>query len=198
MDPENPGHSVSDERRLSTRFALPLCHVLPLPNTQRSSAAKTQRRSPPGTDFSSCSRYLGELKRWSMVIYGTAEQPYTARRRRARSAETPMDSDLTEEYSGESSARLFLQLRPLTEQPNTFSLSTKFRCKKLYQRSEGLRPCCPNCSLTLFYFVIYLFISVPFQDPATQSAVTMVARGPAPSSVSRVCTFFSSSRTTQG
>uniref|UniRef100_A0A3Q3MRR5 Proprotein convertase subtilisin/kexin type 5a n=1 Tax=Mastacembelus armatus TaxID=205130 RepID=A0A3Q3MRR5_9TELE len=43
---------------------------------------------------------LGVLKEWSLVIYGTAEQPYRVRRERARSAEMPMDSDLTEEYSG--------------------------------------------------------------------------------------------------
>ncbi|XP_067430805.1 proprotein convertase subtilisin/kexin type 5 [Thunnus thynnus] len=43
---------------------------------------------------------LGMLKEWSLVIYGTAEQPYPVHRERARSAEMPMDSDLTEEYSG--------------------------------------------------------------------------------------------------
>lgn len=42
------------------------------------------------------------LKEWSLVIYGTAEQPYPRHRERARSAEMPMDGDLTEEYSGES------------------------------------------------------------------------------------------------
>lgn len=41
-------------------------------------------------------------------------------------------------------------------------------------------------------------VFLPFQDPATQNAATMVVRGPARSTVSRVCTFFSSSRTTQG
>uniref|UniRef100_A0A8P4K715 Proprotein convertase subtilisin/kexin type 5a n=1 Tax=Dicentrarchus labrax TaxID=13489 RepID=A0A8P4K715_DICLA len=43
---------------------------------------------------------LGMLQDWSLVIYGTAEQPYPVHRERARSAEMPMDSDLTEEYSG--------------------------------------------------------------------------------------------------
>ncbi|XP_029024628.1 proprotein convertase subtilisin/kexin type 5 [Betta splendens] len=43
---------------------------------------------------------LGVLKEWSLVIYGTAEQPYPAHRERVRSAEMPMDSDLTEEYNG--------------------------------------------------------------------------------------------------
>ncbi|XP_029372303.1 proprotein convertase subtilisin/kexin type 5 [Echeneis naucrates] len=43
---------------------------------------------------------LGMLKEWSLVIYGTAEQPYPAHRERARSAEFLMDSDLAEEYSG--------------------------------------------------------------------------------------------------
>ncbi|KAM7368833.1 hypothetical protein PAMP_013140 [Pampus punctatissimus] len=42
----------------------------------------------------------GMLKEWSLVIYGTAEQPYPVHRERARSAEMPMDSELTEEYSG--------------------------------------------------------------------------------------------------
>nr|XP_019937280.1 PREDICTED: proprotein convertase subtilisin/kexin type 5-like [Paralichthys olivaceus] len=43
---------------------------------------------------------LGMLKEWSLLIYGTAEQPYPAHRERARSAEMLTDSDLTEEYSG--------------------------------------------------------------------------------------------------
>uniref|UniRef100_A0A3Q1CSD4 Proprotein convertase subtilisin/kexin type 5a n=1 Tax=Amphiprion ocellaris TaxID=80972 RepID=A0A3Q1CSD4_AMPOC len=43
---------------------------------------------------------LGVLKTWSLVIYGTAEQPYPVHRERARSAEIPMDGDLTEEYRG--------------------------------------------------------------------------------------------------
>ncbi|XP_013861969.1 proprotein convertase subtilisin/kexin type 5 [Austrofundulus limnaeus] len=42
----------------------------------------------------------GMLKRWSLVIYGTAEQPYHMRRQRPRSAELSEDSDLTEAYSG--------------------------------------------------------------------------------------------------
>ncbi|XP_044031068.1 proprotein convertase subtilisin/kexin type 5 [Siniperca chuatsi] len=43
---------------------------------------------------------LGTLKEWSLVIYGTTEQLYPMHHARARSAEIPMDSDLTEEYSG--------------------------------------------------------------------------------------------------
>ncbi|XP_068561703.1 proprotein convertase subtilisin/kexin type 5 [Cebidichthys violaceus] len=44
---------------------------------------------------------LGTLKEWSLLIYGTAGQPYPSRHeRRARSADTPMDGDLAEEYSG--------------------------------------------------------------------------------------------------
>ncbi|XP_028273367.1 proprotein convertase subtilisin/kexin type 5 [Parambassis ranga] len=42
----------------------------------------------------------GTLQKWSLVIYGTAEQPYPVHRERARSAEVPSDSDLTDEYSG--------------------------------------------------------------------------------------------------
>ncbi|KAM4719585.1 proprotein convertase subtilisin/kexin type 5 [Anableps anableps] len=43
---------------------------------------------------------LGMLKKWSLVIYGTAEQPYPMHHQRARSAELSMDSDLTEGYDG--------------------------------------------------------------------------------------------------
>ncbi|XP_014834699.1 PREDICTED: proprotein convertase subtilisin/kexin type 5-like [Poecilia mexicana] len=43
---------------------------------------------------------LGILKKWSLVIYGTAEQPYHVRRRRVRSAEPSVDSDLAEGYDG--------------------------------------------------------------------------------------------------
>ncbi|KAM9307095.1 proprotein convertase subtilisin/kexin type 5 [Pholidichthys leucotaenia] len=43
---------------------------------------------------------LGRLKKWSLVIYGTSEQPYPVRHMRARSAEIPEDGDLAEEYSG--------------------------------------------------------------------------------------------------
>lgn len=49
---------------------------------------------------------IGMLQEWSLVIYGTAERPSPAHRVRARSAEMPMDSDLTEEYSGESRIKL--------------------------------------------------------------------------------------------
>lgn len=52
--------------------------------------------------------FTGTLKQWALVIYGTAEHPYPVRRLLARSAEMPMDSDLTEEYSGESRAQLVL------------------------------------------------------------------------------------------
>lgn len=67
--------------------------------------------------------FIGTLKEWSLVIYGTAEQPYPMHRERARSAEMPTDSDLTEEYSGESCTQLvlscpFFKLRPLTQQLN--------------------------------------------------------------------------------
>lgn len=54
--------------------------------------------------------FLGTLKEWSLVIYGTAEQPYRAHRERVRSADMPMDSDLTEEYSGESRTGIKLSL----------------------------------------------------------------------------------------
>lgn len=43
------------------------------------------------------------------MIYGTAEQPYPAHRQRVRSAEMPMDNDLTEEYNGESCAQCYDQ-----------------------------------------------------------------------------------------
>nr|XP_029512291.1 proprotein convertase subtilisin/kexin type 5-like [Oncorhynchus nerka] len=43
----------------------------------------------------------GELREWSLVLYGTSEQPYSMRREQARSAELPTDGDdLTEEYNG--------------------------------------------------------------------------------------------------
>lgn len=55
-------------------------------------------------------RVTGALKEWSLVIYGTAEPPYRVHHERARSAEMPVDNDLTEEYSGESPlCLLFLQ-----------------------------------------------------------------------------------------
>uniref|UniRef100_A0A668VT01 P/Homo B domain-containing protein n=1 Tax=Oreochromis aureus TaxID=47969 RepID=A0A668VT01_OREAU len=62
---------------------------------------------------------LGVLEKWSLVIYGTAERPYPAHRERARSAEIPTDSDLSEEYNGESytlhldSTKLSLVLSPI-------------------------------------------------------------------------------------
>ncbi|XP_076014522.1 proprotein convertase subtilisin/kexin type 5 [Genypterus blacodes] len=51
----------------------------------------TQRRnhSEPGT-----------LKKWSLVIYGTAEQPYPLHREQARSAEMLLPDDVAEEYAG--------------------------------------------------------------------------------------------------
>ncbi|XP_037547912.1 proprotein convertase subtilisin/kexin type 5 [Nematolebias whitei] len=42
----------------------------------------------------------GMLKKWSLVIYGTAEQPYHMHRQRPRSAEFSEDTDLTEAYNG--------------------------------------------------------------------------------------------------
>lgn len=48
------------------------------------------------------------LKEWSLVIYGTSEQPRLAHRERARSAEMPVDMDFSEEYSGESSLTIVL------------------------------------------------------------------------------------------
>lgn len=55
------------------------------------------------------------------MIYGTAERPYPAHRERARSAEIPTDSDLSEEYNGESytlhldSTKLSLVLSPASQ-----------------------------------------------------------------------------------
>ncbi|XP_035996608.1 proprotein convertase subtilisin/kexin type 5 [Fundulus heteroclitus] len=43
---------------------------------------------------------LGMLKKWSLVIYGTAEQPYPMHHQRARSAELSVDSDLIEGDDG--------------------------------------------------------------------------------------------------
>lgn len=51
--------------------------------------------------LSSC--FSGTLKECSLLIYGTAGRPYPRHGERgARSAEMLMDSDLIEEYSGES------------------------------------------------------------------------------------------------
>ena len=47
------------------------------------------------------------LKKWSLVIYGTAEQPYPVHHQRARSAEIPIDEDLTESYNGETNTLIF-------------------------------------------------------------------------------------------
>lgn len=64
----------------------------------------------------------GVLEKWSLVIYGTAEQPYPAHRERARSAEIPADSDLSEEYSGESyTLRLDSIKLPLVLSPSSQS-----------------------------------------------------------------------------
>lgn len=46
--------------------------------------------------------FTGMLKKWSLVIYGTAEQPYHMHRQRPRSAEFSEDTDLTEAYNGDS------------------------------------------------------------------------------------------------
>ncbi|KAK1884381.1 Proprotein convertase subtilisin/kexin type 5 [Dissostichus eleginoides] len=51
--------------------------------------SSSERREKPG--------FTGRLKEISLVIFGTSGPPYP--RHRVRSAETPMDSDLTEEYS---------------------------------------------------------------------------------------------------
>ncbi|KAL0965792.1 hypothetical protein UPYG_G00285770 [Umbra pygmaea] len=43
----------------------------------------------------------GELKEWSLVLYGTSEHPYSMRREQARSVELPTEGgDLADEYSG--------------------------------------------------------------------------------------------------
>ncbi|XP_061733261.1 proprotein convertase subtilisin/kexin type 5-like [Nerophis ophidion] len=42
----------------------------------------------------------GMLKKWSLVIYGTAEPLYPIHRRQRRSAEMAKDEDFTEEYTG--------------------------------------------------------------------------------------------------
>ncbi|XP_077441964.1 proprotein convertase subtilisin/kexin type 5 isoform X2 [Vanacampus margaritifer] len=42
----------------------------------------------------------GTLEEWSLVIYGTTWLPYPARRRLARSAKIPEDTDFAEEYTG--------------------------------------------------------------------------------------------------
>lgn len=60
------------------------------------------------------------------MIYGTAERPYPAHRVRVRSAETPMDGDITEEYSGESYVRLPLPSQPLN------ALECRFTIKRNY------------------------------------------------------------------
>lgn len=46
--------------------------------------------------------FVGILKKWSLGIYGTSEQPYLTHHQRARSAEILMDGELTEEYNGQS------------------------------------------------------------------------------------------------
>lgn len=72
--------------------------------------------------------FAGMLQKWSLVIYGTAEQPYPAHRERVRSAEMPVESDLTEEYSGESCACIkLLFLNVLYCNTSFFSFSLKLR-----------------------------------------------------------------------
>ncbi|XP_068609494.1 proprotein convertase subtilisin/kexin type 5 [Brachionichthys hirsutus] len=42
----------------------------------------------------------GTLQGGSLMIYGTAQRPYPTHHKQARSAETPLDGDVTEEFSG--------------------------------------------------------------------------------------------------
>lgn len=87
---------------------------------------------------------IGALKQWSLVIYGTAEQPYPMHRQRARSAEMPMDSDLTEEYNGESCTQLVSSSSSDTKQLNALQCrftvgisSDRLHVKmEFYQQSE--------------------------------------------------------------
>lgn len=109
---------------------------------------------------------LGVLEKWSLVMFGTAELPYSsAHRLRTRAAEIPAASDVTEEYNGRSHS-------PTNACVNNVAIGLSF---------------CHEGAVTL-----------PLQDPATQNAARMDVMGQARSSVSHACTFFSSSRTTQG
>ena len=111
MDVENQRYSLSEERQHRTRSALTLRNISVLQNNGIEVQPEQQQlKYSPGLAGPTCYLALflflccfsGMLKEWSLVIYGTAEQPYPAHRERARSAEMPTDSDLTEEYSGES------------------------------------------------------------------------------------------------
>lgn len=46
-----------------------------------------------------CAVLLGALKEWSLVIYGTSENPYQVNHRSVRSVE-PNENDFMEEYNG--------------------------------------------------------------------------------------------------
>lgn len=70
--------------------------------TSRGGSWNTAPASGDKPVFLSLCCFTGILKKWSLVIYGTAEQPYHMRHRRVRSAEPSRDSDLTEGYDGES------------------------------------------------------------------------------------------------
>lgn len=105
QDTPSPGRDVSQQGLL-----LPLSHL----------TVNQTQLSPPGAHLFPLSLsllgffflissslpsrpILGQLKRWFLLIYGTAEPPYAAHRQRARSAEMTLDNgDLTEEDSGES------------------------------------------------------------------------------------------------
>lgn len=111
MDAENPGQPISREGRLSTGSATPTV----TPHCEPNTAQPTWGPSFASIFilflafcffahlFSAARPVPGQLKRWSLLIYGTAEPPYAEHRQQARSAEmTAADDDLTEEDSGES------------------------------------------------------------------------------------------------
>ncbi|CAB1448387.1 unnamed protein product [Pleuronectes platessa] len=158
---------------------------------------------------------LGMLKEWSLVIYGTAEQPYPVHRERARSAEMLTDSDLTEEYSAtmyrfaeeeekekeeeekeeekeefakehlDTHTTLHFKVNPLqkdfrhresscwTPSPDVNPAETL--CNELQRVAQTRHP--KNMTELLRPPELNVV-----QDPATQNAVTMAARGPARSS----------------
>lgn len=109
------------------------------------------------------------------MIYGTAAPPHAVHVQRARSAEGQMENDFVGKYEGQSRSDLY--------KPPLGSSTLGWRCQRC-----GLGGVTGSCSCQL----------LSFQDLVTQNAVTAAARGPARTTASRVCTFFSSSRTTQG
>lgn len=121
-------------------------------------------------------RLAGALKEWSLVIYGTAAPPRPAHAQRARSAEreSQMENDFVGGYEGQSRSApenpLYNWMEVLALQPGW---------------GHGVMG---SCSCQLF----------SFQDLVTRNAATAAARGPARTAASHVCTFSSSSRTTQG